>query len=85
MPMFSSLHMGSVDASLPCRGSVETLCDDDDMGCVPALSLSHRGTMPRSSLLHGASHTGLLCPHSHHAVPCASLCLGHHHVSSLGG
>ncbi len=28
-------------------GSVEPMCDDDDVDCVPVLSSSHRGLGPR--------------------------------------
>jgi len=42
-----------VAAASPGGRSVKPLHDNDDMGCVPVLSSSRRGTVPRSSLLVG--------------------------------
>src|SRR6266404_1500532 len=43
-PTFLSLCMGSVAAS-SVQGPVKTLHDGDNVGCVPALLLSHKGSV----------------------------------------
>ncbi len=49
LPRSSSLSLslsqrGSGPMLLPCESSVEPLCDDDDVGCVPVSSSSCRGS-----------------------------------------
>ncbi len=45
--LFLSLCMGSVSMLSPCRGSVEPVCNNDNVGCVPALLLLCKGLGPR--------------------------------------